>query len=72
MRRYRIAVIRGDGVGTEAAGNLEFEEAARRRDEIKRLQSVALAVGDDPLARQEEIEAAAGAYAGDARSAAKA
>ena len=37
----------------EAAGNLEFEEAARLRDEIKRLQSVALAVGDDPLARQD-------------------
>jgi excinuclease ABC subunit B len=49
----------------EAAGNLEFEEAARLRDEIKRLQSVALAVGDDPLARQEEVEAAAGAYAGE-------
>ncbi len=49
----------------EAAGNLEFEEAARMRDEIKRLQSVALAVGDDPLARQEEIEAQAGAYAGE-------
>ncbi len=49
----------------EAAGNLEFEEAARLRDEIKRLQSVALAVGDDPLARQEEIAAAGGAYAGE-------
>jgi len=48
----------------EAAGNLEFEEAARLRDEIKRLQSVALAVRDDPLARQGEIEAEAGAYAG--------
>ncbi len=36
----------------EAAGNLEFEEAARLRDEIKRLQAVELAVGDDPLARQ--------------------
>ena len=46
----------------EAAGNLEFEEAARLRDEIKRLQNVALAVGDDPLARQEEVEATAGAY----------
>ena len=44
----------------EAAGNLEFEEAARMRDEIKRLQSVALAVGDDPLARQMDIEATAG------------
>ena len=44
----------------EAAGNLEFEEAGRLRDEIKRLQSVALAVGDDPMARQMEIEATAG------------
>ncbi len=44
----------------EAAGNLEFEEAARMRDEIKRLQSVALAIGDDPLARQMDIEATAG------------
>jgi excinuclease ABC subunit B len=33
----------------EAAGNLEFEEAGRMRDEIKRLQSVALAVRDDPM-----------------------
>jgi excinuclease ABC subunit B len=49
----------------EAAGNLEFEEAARLRDEIKRLQAVALAVGDDPLARQTDIEATAGAYAGE-------
>ena len=47
----------------EAAGNLEFEEAARLRDEIKRLQAVELAVGDDPLARQAEVEAAGGAYA---------
>ncbi|MEM8934996.1 MAG: excinuclease ABC subunit UvrB [Pseudomonadota bacterium] len=39
----------------EAAGNLEFEEAARLRDEIKRLQDVAMAVADDPLARQSEI-----------------
>ncbi len=44
----------------EAAGNLEFEEAARLRDEIKRLQSVALAIGDDPMARQRTIEATAG------------
>ncbi len=49
----------------EAAGNLEFEEAARLRDEIKRLQSVELAVGDDPLARQSDVEAAAGAYGGE-------
>src|SRR5271165_567508 len=49
----------------EAAGNLEFEEAARLRDEIKRLQAVALAIGDDPLARQADVEATAGAYKGE-------
>jgi len=41
----------------DAAANLEFEEAARLRDEIKRLQEVELAVADDPLARQSAIEA---------------
>ncbi len=41
----------------EAASNLEFETAARLRDEIKRLQEVELAVSDDPLARQSDIEA---------------
>ena len=35
----------------EAAANLEFEEAARLRDEIKRLRQVELAVMDDPFAR---------------------
>src|SRR5437868_4821853 len=35
----------------EAAANLEFEEAARLRDEVKRLRDVELAVMDDPLAR---------------------
>ena len=49
----------------EAAGNLEFEEAARLRDEIKRLQTVELAIGDDPLARQSAIEAVGGGYAGE-------
>lgn len=42
----------------KAAENLEFEEAARLRDEIKRLEAVDLAVSDDPLARQSAIEAA--------------
>ena len=37
----------------EAAANLEFEEAARIRDEIKRLQDVELTVADDPFAREE-------------------
>jgi excinuclease ABC subunit B len=43
----------------EAAGNLEFEEAARLRDEIKRLQATELAISDDPYARQSAVEAAA-------------
>jgi excinuclease ABC subunit B len=34
-----------------AAGNLEFEEAARLRDEIKRLHAVELAVVDNPTAK---------------------
>ena len=42
----------------EAAGDLEFEEAARLRDEIKRLTAVELAVADDPFARQSEVERA--------------
>ena len=40
----------------KAAENLEFEEAARLRDEVKRLEAVDLAVSDDPLARQSAIE----------------
>jgi excinuclease ABC subunit B len=46
----------------DAAGNLEFEEAARLRDEIKRLRETDLAIADDPLARQGEIEQRAGAF----------
>jgi excinuclease ABC subunit B len=42
----------------KAAENLEFEEAARMRDEIKRLEAVDLAVADDPMARQGAVEAA--------------
>ena len=42
----------------KAAENLEFEEAARLRDEVKRLEAVDLAIADDPLARQAAVEAA--------------
>ncbi len=35
----------------DAAADLEFETAARLRDEIKRLEALDLAVADDPLAR---------------------
>ncbi|HRV62506.1 MAG TPA: excinuclease ABC subunit UvrB [Albidovulum sp.] len=40
----------------KAAENLEFEEAARLRDEIKRLEAVDLVLSDDPLARQSAVE----------------
>jgi excinuclease ABC subunit B len=43
----------------KAAENLEFEEAARLRDEVKRLEAVELAIADDPLARQSAVEEAA-------------
>ncbi|WP_296419390.1 excinuclease ABC subunit UvrB [Pseudooctadecabacter sp.] len=42
----------------KAAENLEFEEAARLRDEVKRLETVDLVVSDDPLARQQAVEKA--------------
>ena len=35
-----------------AAADLEFEEAARLRDEVKRLRQMELAIANDPLARQ--------------------
>ncbi len=42
-----------------AAADLEFETAARLRDELKRLQSAALTIADDPFARQSDVERAA-------------
>ncbi|MBL0373112.1 excinuclease ABC subunit UvrB [Rhizobium sp. KVB221] len=39
----------------DAAADLDFEAAARLRDEIKRLKAVELASMDDPMARQEAI-----------------
>jgi excinuclease ABC subunit B len=41
-----------------AAADLDFEEAARLRDEIKRLRSTELAVIDDPLAKRPNEAAA--------------
>jgi excinuclease ABC subunit B len=49
----------------EAAANLDFEEAARFRDELKRLQAVELAIAGDPLASQSDVEAQAGAFQGE-------
>jgi excinuclease ABC subunit B len=37
----------------DAAADLDFEKAARLRDEIKRLKAAELATMDDPMARQE-------------------
>ncbi|PYE85369.1 excinuclease ABC subunit UvrB [Pseudoroseicyclus aestuarii] len=42
----------------KAAENLEFEEAARLRDEVKRLEAVDLAISDDPMARQQAVDRA--------------
>ena len=42
----------------KAAENLDFEDAARLRDEVKRLEAVELTVADDPLARQSVVEEA--------------
>lgn len=42
----------------DAAADLDFEEAARLRDEVKRLRETELAVMDDPLARlQNDMDA---------------
>jgi excinuclease ABC subunit B len=40
----------------DAATDLNFEEAARMRDEIKRLTELELTLSDDPLARQAEMQ----------------
>jgi len=49
----------------EAAADLEFETAARLRDEIKRLRETELAISDDPLARQSEVDDKTGGYKGE-------
>ncbi len=48
----------------EAAADLNFEEAARLRDEVKRLRATELAVVDDPTIKQRGVAAKAGSYAG--------
>src|SRR5262249_14791089 len=41
----------------EAAADLNFEEAARLRDEVKRLRATELAVIDDPSAKRPALSA---------------
>ena len=71
----RIPGVKGDLVGHnfskhieylrekmfEAAANLEFEEASTYRDEIRRLEAVNLAVEEDPMARQADVDSAVAA-----------
>jgi len=40
----------------DAAADLDFERAARLRDEIRRLQETELAIADDPLSRDAGVE----------------
>jgi excinuclease ABC subunit B len=49
----------------DAAADLDFEVAARLRDEIKRLRITELTISDDPMARQSLVEDAAGAFKGE-------
>ncbi len=53
-----------EGRMREAAADLNFEEAARLRDEVKRLRATEMAVVDDPTAKQKTVTGKAGAYAG--------
>jgi excinuclease ABC subunit B len=48
----------------EAAANLEFEEAARLRDELKRLRETEMAVFEDTGVRQTAVKARAGGFGG--------
>src|SRR5205085_5660629 len=48
----------------EAAADLNFEEAARLRDEVKRLRATEMAVVDDSSVKQRTVQTKAGAYAG--------
>ena len=55
-----------------AAADLDFEEAARLRDEIKRLRATELAVTDDPTAKIVPLLSPGGALAAPKRTEAKA
>ena len=46
-----------EGRMREAAADLDFEEAARLRDEVKRLRTMELAVVDDPTAKRPALPA---------------
>ena len=52
----------------KAAEDLDFEEAASIRDEVKRLEAVDLAISDDPMVRQSVVEAIASGTVSKGRS----
>ncbi|ANK72640.1 MULTISPECIES: excinuclease ABC subunit UvrB [Ensifer] len=52
----------------DAAGDLDFEKAARLRDEIKRLKAAELAAMDDPMAREEARSQEGGKRSGSSTS----
>nr|MCA8834227.1 UvrB/UvrC motif-containing protein [Pseudomonadota bacterium] len=49
-----LAELRKDMI--TAAENLEFEEAARLRDDVRRLEAVELVISENPLTRQAVVE----------------
>src|SRR4030095_2923596 len=51
----------------EAAADLNFEEAARLRDEVKRLRATELAVIDDPTAKRPALPRIEGKRGGPSR-----
>lgn len=55
----------------DAAANLEFETAARLRDELKRLRETELLLADDALVRQSDVERATGGYRAESGRAAR-
>ena len=48
----------------EAAADLDFETAARLRDEIKRLKATELVLAEDPMATQSDVDDKTGGYRG--------
>jgi excinuclease ABC subunit B len=57
---YQTHIKNLDGRMKQAAGNLEFEEAARIRDEIRRLEAVELGLGKPGMSKLAAAQAGLG------------